>query len=301
MIVEEDLLGELLSRMASQHGFSSSQVAVALSGRSLFLREVMFPRMSEKELREAIHWDLEKYVPFSADQLYFDFSVIGPGSTEVDMRVLLAAVPREQVDSLVKVLRKAGLKPVAIEIAPLAVQRTLPLTQDCMLIDLGSEVSQVTLFQKDSPVFTRNIPIGGSQITRLIMDKKNLSWEEAELLKFNGGLSEEKLSEDEDGKILLTEVLNYMFELAGEIRRTIEYYRVQNRSVSILRVYLTGGGTKIDQVPEQLSRILELPVFVHDPLTGLEIAPSFNLESLKGVGPRMAIAIGLALRGLEKR
>lgn len=300
MIADETLLAETLSRMAAQYGFASSQVAVALGGRSLFIREVVFPKMSAAELREAIQWDLEKYVPFSADQLYFDFAVIGPGSTEVEMRVLLVAVPRDIVDAQVRVLRAAGLKPVVIEIAPLAVLRTLPLALDCMLIDLGAEVSMVTLFQKGTPVFTRNIPIGGNRITKLLMEKKNISREEAERFKMSGGLSEESLLADDEGRFLLVDIVGIVHDLAQEVLRTIEYYRVQNRSVSVLHVYLTGGSSQIGTLPEYFAKELNIPVTVHDPLAGLEATSSLNREYLQSIGPRMAIAIGLARRGVAK-
>ena len=310
-VVDEELLSEFLSRMAAKHGFSSGSVALALGGRSMFIREVVFPRMSEKELREAIRWDLEKYVPFSAEQLYFDFWTIGPGSTEVDLRILLVAVPRDLVDTMVRVLGKSGLKMVAIEIEPLAVQRTLPVAHDCMLIDIGADVSQMTLFQNNCPVFTRSIPIGGDRITEAIMEKMHLPREQAERLKFNGGIGlvESKhevtsssivdaIDEALDDALGVAEVEQFFTELSGEVRRTLEYYQVQNRSFTISQVFLTGGGAKTEGLTERLSRALDLPVFLHDPIADMEITASFNREYLKGVGPQMSVAIGLAMRGL---
>ena len=55
----------------------------------------------------------------------------------------------------------------------------------------------------------------------------------------------------------------------------------------------------MDQLPEKLSAILELPVHLHDPLVGMEMPTSFNRQYLRGMGPQMAVAIGLAMRGVE--
>ena len=137
-IEDEDQLADTLQKMAARNGFAGARVAAALGGRNLFIREVNFPRMTEKEMREAIRWDLEKYVPFSPDNLYFDFWIVGSGATEVEVRVLLVAVPKEVVDSVVRLVKKAGLKLVAIDIEPLAIQRTLPMVADCMVIDSGA-------------------------------------------------------------------------------------------------------------------------------------------------------------------
>lgn len=298
-IADETMLADTLQRMAAKSGFAGGPVAAALGGRSLFIREVFFPRMSEKEMRQAIRWDLEKYVPFSPDQLYFDFWIVGSGATEVEVRVLLVAVPKDVVDSLVRVVNKAGLKLVAIDIEPLAIQRTLPEVADCMLIDSGAAVSQVTLFQKSSPVFTRNIPIGGNQFTETVMEGMEMGRDEAEFIKHRGG---ELLSEavgTAGPEIMQGQIERVVSELAGEVRRTMEYYQVQNRNVNISSVFITGGGAKMDKLPAKLSTILELPVMLHDPLEGMEIAASFNRQYLRGVGPQMSVAVGLAMRGIE--
>jgi len=269
-IADETLMADVLRRMTAKNGFAGCQFAAALGGRSLFIREVVFPRMPEQEMRQAIHWDLEQYVPYSPDQLYFDFWVVGPGATEVEIRVLLVAAPKDVVDTLFGVMTKAGLQLASIDIEPLAIQRTLPDTADCMLIDSGAGASQVTLFQKHSPVFTRNIPIGGNEGMEL------------------------------GQAVMAGEIDRIVGELAGEVRRTLEYYQVQNQNVSISTVFITGGGAKIENLSAKLATILELPVILHDPLCGMESANSFNKQYLHCVGPQMAVAVGLALRGVEE-
>lgn len=300
LIADEALLADAMQRMASRNGFSGNRVAVALGGRSLFIREVLFPRMTTTELRQAIRWDLDKYVPFSPDQLYFDFWVTGPGTTEFEVRVLLVAVPRDVVDSMLRVLKRAGFKTVAVDIEPLAIQRTLPETAECMLIDCGSSVSQVTLFQNHSPVFTRSIPIGGNQFTEMMMDGLEIGREEADLVKKKAELLREAPETSGGHAALQEQVERMILELAGEVRRTLEYYQVQNRNVNISKVYITGGGAKLEQLPERLSQILELPVYLHDPLVGLEMSSSYSRQYARGVGPQMAVAVGLALRGIEE-
>ena len=299
IIVDETLLADALRRMAAKNGFAGGAVATALGGRSLFIREVVFPMMSDKEMRQAIRWDLEKYVPFSPDQLYFDFWIVGPGATEVEVRVLLVAVPKNVVDSLVRVITMAGLKLEAIDIEPLAIQRTLPEVANCMLIDSGAAISQVTLFQNNSPVFTRNIPIGGNQFTETVMEGMTMGREEAELVKQRSGELLLGPGGMPNPDILQRQIERVVSELAGEVRRTLEYYQIQNRNVNISSVFITGGGAKMELLPEKLSAILELPVIFHDPLAGMEISSSFNRQYLLGVGPQMSVAVGLAMRGIE--
>lgn len=286
LIVDESAVSSVLQRVASKTGFSTNQVVTSLGGRTLFIREVAFPRMSEAELREAIRWDLERYVPFSPDQLYFDFSIVGPGLTEMEVRVLLVAVQKDLVDALVRVLSASGFRTVAIDIDPLAIHRTLETAENCMLIDVGAVLSQVTLFQKNSPVFTRSIPIGGQRFVETLMDGMSIGRDEAER-RIRSAASEDEM-------MPLERIVD---ELSSEVRRTLEYYQVQNRQASIDRVFLTGGGAQVPHLRPLMSRYMELPVFVHEPLANMVIPSSFDADSMRSSGSQMAVALGLAIRG----
>ena len=130
------------------------------------------------------------------------------------------------------------------------------------------------------------------------MEGLEIGREEAELLKHNGA---ELFAEATDPvrEPVIAQVERMVGELAGEVRRTLEYYQVQNRNVNISRVFLTGGGAKLAMLPEKLTQILDLPVSLHDPLASMELPTSFNLQYLRGVGPQMSVAVGLAMRSIE--
>jgi type IV pilus assembly protein PilM len=133
-----------------------------------------------------------------------------------------------------------------------------------------------------------------------VMESLGIGREEAESLIRQGsaGLLR-KLGGGAGAEVLTGQIDRLVSELAGEVRRTLEFYQVQNRHVSISNVYITGGGAKMDNLPKKLSAILELPVSLHDPLASMEISSSFDRQYLQGVGPQMGVAVGLAMRGGE--
>ena len=297
LIIDENALADYIGRLMTKAGASTKQVVTAIGGRTIFVREVIFPRMDQAELREAIKWDLEKYVPFSPENLYFDFSIIGAGATEKDLRVLLVAAPMDMVNTVLRVLQKAGLKAVALDIEPLAAYRTMASAENSLLVDMGAMISQITLFQQGGPVFMRSIPFGGQRFTDVIMEVLEMRWTEAERLKQRqAGLLAPV--EGAFGKLPVSERLDRVVnEIAGEVRRTVEYYQVQNKNAKVDRVFLSGGGAKLDQLPARLSRILEMPVFLQDPFASVELPSSFDQQSVRQLSSQMSVAIGLALRG----
>ena len=298
-IINSTLLIETLGQMLATTHISSKNAIIAVGGRGMFARELIFPEMTREELSEAIKWDLEKYIPYAPNSYYFDFIIVGKGDIETEIKALLVAAPYELVNNMTTVLKSVGLTPVAVDIEPLALYRTFIDAQNSMIIDMGALLSQVIVFQKGSPAVIRNIPIGGQRITELIMQVQELTFQEAEQFKhsqidfFSLDKTMEYAEVNQQLELLLAEFIR-------DIRRTAEYYQLQNKSAVIDRIYMTGGGARMNHLVHYISTQLSLPVEMHDPLAKLIIPASFDKTHLQKVAPHLGTAIGLALRGGEE-
>ena len=63
---------------------------------------------------------------------------------------------------------------------------------------------------------------------------------------------------------------------------------------------LAGGGSKLPGLPDFLARRFEIPVDVFDPFRQIEVdARKFDPDYMREIVPEMAVAVGLALRGVE--
>ena len=86
-------------------------------------------------------------------------------------------------------------------------------------------------------------------------------------------------------------------ELGSEVRRTIEYFQVQNKGSVVNKVILTGGGAMLAGLPDMLSAKIGLPVMPHDLGTVVDIHPSIDYTYFNSLSGQLAVAVGLALRG----
>lgn len=297
VINSEQLTNILIQLLTTTHTVSKHAV-IAVGGRGMFARELSFPLMTNEELHEAIKWDLEKYIPYPSNSFYFDFAIMGKGELESEIKVLLVASPYELINTITNIIKNIGLIPVAIDLEPLALYRTFTDADNAMIIDIGELLSQFTVFQKGSPIIIRNIPLGGQHMTEVIMQAQGSSFHEAERLKqsqidlFDFALNGENNETKKQLGLLLSEFIR-------DVRRTAEYYQLQNKTVSIDKIYLTGGGSQIKNLIPYLAKQLGLPVIMHDPLVKLEIPNSFDRSHLQKVSPQLGTAIGLSLRGGE--
>lgn len=298
-IIDSTALTEVFTQLLATTYTSSKNAVVAVGGRGMFARELIFPVMTKDELSEAIKWDLEKYIPYAPNSYYFDFSIVGAGDIETEIKVLLVAAPHKLINNITTIVKNVGLTPVAVDIEPLALYRTFMNAENSLIIDMGALLSQVTVFQKGSPAVIRNIPIGGQRLTEVIMQVEEIAFHEAERLKqgpvnfFVSEITKEYSEINQQLQLLLAEFVR-------DVRCTVEYYQLQNKFAVIDKMYITGGGSKMNHLVHYLSSQLSLPIALHDPLAKLEIPASFDKNHLLQVAPHLGTAIGLALRGGEE-
>lgn len=267
-------LSERLERALSLSGIRTKNAVLAVGGRMIFVREVAFPYLAPEELAEAVKWEIPKYVPYEVDSYEFDFAVTGQDAQTGDLRILIVAAPKQIVQQLTQVVRGAGLSPVAVDIEPMAVYRTLSGADNAMILDVGTVDTQISLFQKGNPVFTRMVPF------------KTGSYAEAAAMAAAGRA---------EGTAAVNDIMD---ELGQEVRRTSQFFDLHNKQASIDKVFLTGA-TNLDSIVQQLRTRVDQPVFGHNPLAGVELSPSLSAAHAGKVGPQLAVAIGLAMRGDE--
>ena len=303
-ILNKEKLVETLQRAWALHGITGKHVVVALSGQTVLIRELVFPAMSDDELRQAIKWELDKYIPaVDVANYYYDFAVLGPVSDIQGLRVLLVAAPLEMINGITEAVGEAGLKLLAIDIEPLALQRTMEKADNAIVIDIGVECCKLNLFQQGFPLVSRFIPFGGARNTEALLQEaiepelsQREQWQEQQAVLVTG-----RCSDEEPVPVFHQNVELLAGILAREVRRTIDYYQMQNRNAYIDRIIVTGSGAQLDMATIYLSKILAgTKVVIHSPITSLQISPSLNKVSFQKNELQMAVAIGLALRGSDE-
>ncbi|QDR80329.1 type IV pilus assembly protein PilM [Sporomusa termitida] len=301
IILDRQVMAETFRQLLATAGVTGRHAVISVSGHAVFIRELTFPAMTEEELRQAIRWDLDKYIPADAENYYFDFAVVGTGKLPHEVRVLLVAAPQSMIDAVTAICKEAGLKPMAIDIEPLAIARTFTAPANFLVVDIGQKLCQLTIFQANCPVVSRLIPLGGDRYTDVIRNLLALDYNEAELLKQRQrGLLHTAGGNEPAAASVHRQLLLLVEELSREIRRTADYYQAQNREAVIDRILLTGGGACMDNLAGNLAAQLGgVEVTRHNPLGEIGAAKSFDAEWLQAIAPQLTVAVGLAVRGGE--
>lgn len=292
-------------------GIKGREVCAAVSGGEVIVRHVFFPRMPREELAQAVKWEAGAYIPYPADDANIDFDVIGAAHDSPDkLEVMIVAAPKSLVASHVKTMELAGVRPVFLDIQPITICRVFrdDESEDAQFfVDIGGGTTDLVYSEQGVLRFTRIVNIGGNTFTEAIARTGEYDFVRAEELKRSVSLRER--DEGRDDTCLDSESMEALREvarrLATEVRRSVDYCnaqaRVRNGGHSpITRVILTGGGSNLDGLSEYLEASLGLEVIIGDPLVNVTFSDNSHLaDSLAAYGTSLAVAIGLAHRGVD--
>ncbi|HEY9074064.1 MAG TPA: pilus assembly protein PilM, partial [Desulfobaccales bacterium] len=107
-----------LKETVDQWGLEGCPVSLAVSRTLGFLRPAALPQAAAENLAQVVAYELDRFLPLPADHLYYDFQILG--ETETEISLMLMALPREAVDGSLDLLSQAGLRPISVELSPVA-------------------------------------------------------------------------------------------------------------------------------------------------------------------------------------
>ena len=116
-----DLLGRVVKEFLARNKISSVPLFLGIPREAVILRYMELPLALKENLKGSLQYELEKYVPFPPDEIYFDYQVISEDKKGEKLRLLLFTVKREAVDPYISLNRTSGVKFSGIEVCSTAV------------------------------------------------------------------------------------------------------------------------------------------------------------------------------------
>ena len=121
LVVDEEQVAEQVKGLFKQEKAKMNKVIIGLSGLDSLYRVVTLPELPEEILPEAVRREAQRTIPTPLEEVYFSYQLLPAPKGE--SRFFLATFPRNLVDALIRTLRKAGVKPYAMDLAPLTLCR----------------------------------------------------------------------------------------------------------------------------------------------------------------------------------
>ncbi|MDP2641513.1 MAG: type IV pilus assembly protein PilM [Candidatus Yanofskybacteria bacterium] len=308
---KDQLASTIISACQSVQGepLGTPYVVASLPEEKAFLQVIQLPRMERRQVREALTFEAENYVPYPLETVYLDHEIVSPLKNHLDhLDILLAALPKSTVDSYVAVLDQVGLIPIALEIESLAVLRAVIQNNTSpvplLVADLGATRTSLSVFAGHSLRFTTSLQASSFGLTEAVAKYMGISLEEAEEKKRAYGLA---FPEDKEGRNVFEALVPVLSDLAEHMRKYMEYYashaqhqHLVKEQSRVQRVMLCGGAANLKGLPAWLASALGVQVELANPWVNIlpdraQVIPTLHFED----SLRYATALGLALRGIQ--
>jgi len=257
----DDYIVDAIQRVFKENNVKPGSVVTAISSEETMVRYFQMPKIPKREWVAAINFEAKRYIPFRMEDVASDYQVIQSKVSPSTMDVVFVAVKQTSIQKFTTLLERAGVTPVMIETAPFSLIRALNAAEQ---ISPKINTAVVNIETKMA-----NINILRNGVPYIIRD-----------ILLEEGAAEGKPFEPIFEKLL------------AEIKLSFDFYEKQFPSESIDKIIIYSL-LPLENWHELVGKELQIPVEVGDPLRGIRIK--------KGVvPPKLAVAFGLALRGISE-
>lgn len=271
-------------------------VSVSLPEEKAYLFDLHLPKMKYSEIRGAIELALEEYVPLKAAEALFDYEI--EQETDTAIHVSVSAIPRTLVDGYLEAFLGTGITPIAFEVEAQSIARSIIPMGDkstYMVVDFGKTRTGLTIASNGFVQFTSTIPTGGRLLTEAIAKNLSISFDEAEKIKQEKGVS--GFADNEELSLALVSTISI---LRDAVNKHCVYWQSHDdagkKREPIQKIYLCGGDSNLAGFTDYLATGLSVPIELAQVMVNVNSLDQYVPEINFNDSLRYATAIGLALR-----
>ena len=266
--LKEEEVASILKALISRAQLKGKVASLSLPVDKTFSTLIDLPAMPEQELSAAISFEAHKYVPVPLEEVVLDWTMIPPVGEEKSKTA--SGDKNQSVEP--------AAAPSTIQVLLVAVPKEIinRLTKIAKLAGL-----EVAALEQEAFSLARSL-IGNDRSVYLMAD---LGRRSVDLIVVDGGFVKMSHNCESVGREVIL----------MEIDRIVNIYQIRYNK-KIEQCVLTGGRSREKELADFLNGKLKIPVRVGDPFARVN-KNSLLDPVLQEIGPSLAVAAGLAMRG----
>jgi len=277
----------------------SGQVTVVAPGFLLLQKALKVPQVERERQAQIVAFEAQNAIPYPLNEVNWDSQVMA--SDGVEAEVLLFALRTEVASRIANLVSSTGLRPYAIQASPLLDSQAFLLaggsaTEEVLILNVGARSTTLS-FVGPGGANIQSANIGGNMLTQGLSDNTGQPFAAAEALKvgyFSGVLH---LAEsDPQAALLQSNSQQFIRRLSQDINRRLINVRRGANGRQPARILVTGRGSQVPGLSEQLCETLRLPVEAFDPSSVITLGAGINPEQLQRAKHQITEVIGEAAR-----
>lgn len=287
----------------------SRQTAIwaAMSSARVETRNLKIPKVSKKQIDNAIYWTLKKDLSFDENEMIFDYDVLGDiiedGINKIE--VMAYVVPKQEVVQQKNLFAKIGFPLTGVTIVPFGIQNLLRTNVIdarekivCSLF-IGRDWSRIVIYSHGNLVLSRGIKAGIRSMIEAVaqeISKGNADTTEqtinpsessifgineethivdidhARKIFFDHINNETPVKRDNTGQFLhdhdvFTMILPALERLVKQVERTLEHYYLHFGNERMSRIFVSGQMSAYGNLIDYMREQLDIQINTLDPFS----------------------------------
>ena len=252
-----------IKALAQGSKITGREVNISVSGPSVIVRFISMPKMKIEDLKSAIKFEAEKFIPFNINDCIVDFQSLLKDEKENKLSILLVAVKKEYVVDKIRLVEEAGFSVGAVDVDAFAVSNAflknfpnVDAGKTAAILNIGSTITSLSVLTRDAISFARDIAMGHNDFSLAVSKELVVPVEKAEeLLTAPGERAEDVLN-------AARPVIN---NLLDDVKLSFGYHENQSGK-SIDEIYISGGAASVLGLDEAFQETIGSKPILWDPM-----------------------------------
>lgn len=298
-IEDIDYLAQAINKVRAEAGITSQKVTVSLPTFSVFSSIISLSNVDKKGLADAVNEEAKKVIPLPLEEMILDWKIIPDKNNKTqakgNIRIFLTGSPKKLVKKYIDVFKKAKLNLASLETETFSLVRSLVGDDKTtvMIVEIGANSTDLSIVKESIPVLNRSLAVCGSSVTKILSEKLGLNYAQAEQFKFDMSVALGTETTEDLPKLIAAA----LEPIITEIQYMLDFFRSQGGD-SVEKIILSGGSALLLNLSDYFSKRLNLKVIIGDPWERI-VYPAGLKPVLSEAGPRLAVAVGLAMREIQ--
>ncbi len=293
-------LAQAISKVIKEAGIKARRATVSLPTFAVFSSIINIVNADKKNLSRSVSEEAKKVIPLPLEEMILDWKVIpdknGRIPTSGNMQVFLTGSPKKLVRKYLDVFKQANIILASLETETFSLVRSLvgDDKEPVMIVEIGANSTDLSIVKDSIPVLNRSLTVCAATVTKILSEKLGIDYTQAEQFKLDLSFALNNEESQEELPRLITTALE---PIVTEMRYLSDFYQTQNIK-PLEKIVLSGGGSLFLNLAEYFSQRLDTKVIIGDPWNRI-VYPQEIKPVLQEVGPKLAVAIGLAMREIS--
>lgn len=281
----------------------SGAAAIAVPGHLALTKFIKTPSVAKEKRGKMVAFEAAENIPYPLEEVVWDYVVVSDDG--FDIEVMLAAAKFDAMQGLCGAADSADFPVERATPAGMALchafRYNYPDVNDPVIVlNVGARSTNL-LFVEGERFYLRTLAMGGNFVTQTIADELRIDFASAETLKIQVLSGKSDLPMSSPSRSAVQKAASaFATRLTLEVTRSAVNHRRLTGGSAATAVYITGGGSLIEEMVPTMAEKLRVRVERYQPLKNVDLAADARAMGVESSAQVLADLVGLATRLVAK-